>query len=458
MMNRRALLAAGLAATGDLAFPRHVFAQTPSSLPTDEAMRRILSQRVTQDRQAVGLACVMLDGSSRRVLTYGAKAAGGAPISFDTLFEIGSLSKTFTSLLLADMVLGGEVRLDQPVAELLPVKLASRSGPPITLHHLATHSSGLPRMPPDFAPADFENPFADFTVENLYAFLSTYIPPRDPGARYEYSNVGAGLLGHVLALRAGKPYEALLKERITRPLGMYDTTIALTPAQRTRFATGHGWLLVPAANWDLPALSGAGAIRSTPADMQTYLSALLGLDDTSLKTAIDFQLKLRTPRNAVQESALAWGGVGTPFQHSGATGGYRAYITFDRLRHTGAVLMANTATSTGPNDIGKHLLESVPLQAFKPPPTLTALDPAKASAWASVYHEQGGERIVVTFEQGRLYALFGGAKSELLACGPISVAWKLFEATADFETNASGVTEALILHQGDRTVRLPRQA
>ena len=156
------------------------------------------------------------------------------PLDGNTVFEMGSISKVFTGALLADMVARGEVKLDDPIAKYLPqtVKVPSRNGRQITLLDLATQSSGLPRLPSNMRPADFSNPYADYSVQQLYEFLSGYSLTRDPGQRYEYSNLGVGLLGHVLALRAGKSYEEILKERILDPLGMNDTRVDATPSMK----------------------------------------------------------------------------------------------------------------------------------------------------------------------------------------------------------------------------------
>ena len=158
------------------------------------------------------------------------------------MFEIGSITKVFTAAILADMVARGQVRLDDPVAQLLPatVKVPSRNGRRITLLDLATQSSGLPRLPTNFAPKDSANPYADYGDQQLYDFLSGYELPRDPGATYEYSNLGMGLLGHALARKAGMSYEQLVSRRVLAPLGMKETAITLSPALRPRLVPGHG--------------------------------------------------------------------------------------------------------------------------------------------------------------------------------------------------------------------------
>src|SRR5215471_14205992 len=211
-------------------------AQTPS----DAAIRAILADRIDNLRQGVGIAVGIVDANGRRFVNHGVFSVDNPrPVAGDTVFEIGSITKVFTSTILADMVQRGEVSLDDPVARFLPpdVKVPERGGKKITLLDLATHSSGLPRMPTNFAPRNLDNPYADYGVDRLYAFLSGYALPRDIGEKFEYSNLAVGLLGTALARRAGMDYETLVRTRITGPLKMDSTSITLTVEMKQRLAT-----------------------------------------------------------------------------------------------------------------------------------------------------------------------------------------------------------------------------
>ena len=190
---------------------------TKSAFPTDAQIRDPLVERIDKQQQSVGIVVGVIDSTGRRTISYGKFDTGdNRAVDGNTIFEIGSVTKVFTSLLLADMVQRGEVALTDSVAKYLPagVKMPERNGRQITLEDLATHTSGLPRLPTNLSPKDAANPYADYSVEQLYQFLSGYQLTRDIGSQYEYSNLGGGLLGHVLARRAGMDYEKFVRSRI----------------------------------------------------------------------------------------------------------------------------------------------------------------------------------------------------------------------------------------------------
>jgi len=249
----------------------------PAKSLAEEAILAILQDRVEIARQCVGIVAGVTDGSGRRIAAYGRSGSTNTrPIDGDTVFEIGSITKVFTALLLAEMATHGEVALEDPVTKYLPaeVKLPSRGRKRITLVDLATYTSGLPRMPHNFKPKDNDNPYADYTVQQLYEFLSGYTLQFDPGTHYEYANLGFGLLGHALALKAGRSYEELIIDRICAPLGMESTRVTPSAALRERLALGHKSNLEPTPNWDNPTLTGAGGLLSTASDLLVFLGAV----------------------------------------------------------------------------------------------------------------------------------------------------------------------------------------
>jgi serine-type D-Ala-D-Ala carboxypeptidase/endopeptidase len=213
----------------------------------------------------------VVDGDKSEVVAFGELDDGKAP-DVDTVYEIGSVTKTFTATLFAQALLSGRVTFDTPVAQLLPdFKIPSRGGKMITLGALATQHSGLPRMPSNFLPNDSTNPYADYDAKKLKAFLTEYELSRDPDVAYEYSNLGFGLLGYALARLNHATYRTITEEEILKPLGMTMSSTAFTDAMRAHLAPGHLYTGEAAKNWDFDALAGAGAIRSTANDMLRYI-------------------------------------------------------------------------------------------------------------------------------------------------------------------------------------------
>ena len=356
-----------------LAFSPHAPTPPPPPLPTaweipkNQAIAALIDTRIAA-RQGEGIVIGVIDPAGRRVVARG--PVGAKPFNRDTLFEIGSMSKVFTSLLLADMTLRGEVSLDDPAAKYLPAaaRMPERGGKQITLRDLATHSSGLPRLPDNMPFGNPANPYAYYTEAMLLDFLGRYQLTRDIGSKYEYSNLGVGLLGYLLARRAGTSYEALLRDRILRPLGMKDTAITLSADQKARFAQGHDAMMQPVQAWDLPTLAGAGAIRSTAQDMLTFLEAAMGIRRTPLSPAFALMLAERRPGATPNvQTGLAWVRIGSPrgeiIFHDGGTGGFRTCMAFDRAKHRGVVVLTNAAREPSSNDLAIHLLIGAPVAA-----------------------------------------------------------------------------------------------
>jgi len=290
------------------------------------------------DRLAIGT----IDAAGRAVYGYGQHPPDGR-----TLFEIGSATKTFTATLLADMVQRRRVTLDTPVTDLLPanVHAPTMDGVAITLRHLTTHRSGLPRLPPDFDPADVTNPYADYTVEKLYASLAATKLQRRPGESYEYSNFGVGLLGTALAHRASMNYEQLLIARICKPLGMNDTKITLSDEDRARLAPARDLFGVPMDNWDLAAVAGAGGIRSDVNDMLQFVAANLGLVDSPLRDALQMTHARLADVDERNHIGMGWHiGKRTGARwHNGQTAGYHSFIAFVPEKNVGVVVLSNTS-------------------------------------------------------------------------------------------------------------------
>jgi len=448
-MNRATVFAVAITCAG----VRPAAAQQP--LPSDSAVRALLAQRITtlpdSGKHGSGIVVGLLDARGRRVV-----AAGVAPTQ---VFEIGSITKVFTASLLADMVARGEVGLDDPVAKFLPttVLVPARNGRQITLVDLATQSSGLPRLPGNLTPKDSNNPYADYTVDQLYAFLSGYELTRDIGAKYEYSNLGVGLLGHALSLRARTSYEDLVTRRILRPLGMRETAITLTPALRKRIAPGHDAEGNVVANWDLPTLAGAGALRSTVNDMLTFLAANLDSTGTPLARALhQTHASRHGTDNPNMTVGLAWHilarPVGAIVWHNGGTGGYRSFIGFDQTRRIAVVVLTNVSASV--DDIGFHTLDSTfPLQQPPPRRMEVAVDSTVLSRYVGEYELAPQFHIVVTREAARLFIqATAQPKLPVFAESDSTFFLKVVDAQISFERDTAGAVAGLVLHQNGQHI------
>jgi CubicO group peptidase (beta-lactamase class C family) len=441
-----------------LLLPSRVPAQQP--FPTDSSLRATLAALVGAGRAAGVVVGLLAADGTQRIVAYGNPGLGGLPLDGQSVFEIGSITKTFTGTLLADMVRRGEVGVEDPIATLLPadVSVPTRNGKAITLLDVTTHSSGLPRMPTNFAPADPANPYADYTVRQLYDFVSHYTLPRDPGAEPEYSNLAMGLLGQALARRAGASYETLVTDRLLRPLGMEHTGITLTPWMRDHLAHGHDALGDSTANWDIPTLAGAGALRSTTTDMLRYAAANLATADTGPLGAMHEAVRARRAFGAQGDSigfnwivsrrgerAITW--------HNGGTGGYRTFLGLDRAAGRAVVVLTNSG-GAGLDDLGFHLLD----------PTVPLARAPVGPAVATAYRHGGVEAAVARYRTLRATEPEGWQFGEgelngvgywLLRQGQLDDAIQVFQVNVEMFPNAFNPYDSLgeaYLARGD-TVR-----
>ena len=450
------ITACGPAVVGSFPAPAHAPIRSTVSLASDSAISAILRERVAAGTTP-GIVVGILDAAGARFISHGSGAPGAAALDSATLFEIGSITKTFTSTILADMAVRGEVALSDPIAKYLPsgTRAPARGDRHITLADLATHFSGLPRLPNNLSPRDADNPYVDYSADKLYAFLSTHELRRAPGAQFEYSNLGAGLLGHILALRAGTDYETLVRARVLAPLGMRDTKIALGPADSARLASGHnaGGRVVPA--WDLASLQGAGAIRSSAADMLRYLAANIAAhaDSSSTRPLAAAMRLTHQPRQSVGAGAdigLGWIGVTTQsgarvFSHDGGTGGHRSFAAFDPARRVAVIVLS--ASSADVNDVGRHLLDaSYPLVRERVAVTLPAetLDGLVGEyALAPEFHitisRDGAQMYLQATGQPRVPA-FAESENVLFL--------RVVNAVVTFTRGPDGKATSLTLHQG----------
>jgi D-alanyl-D-alanine-carboxypeptidase/D-alanyl-D-alanine-endopeptidase len=372
-------------------FPGSIAQTGKFKLPEDVKIN--IEKRIAYE-QSPSIVVGIIDKEGARYFNFGNVKMNGAPANEHSIYEIGSISKVFTAILLAQQVLDGKVKLDDPAQKYLPkeVKVPQRGGKEILLANLSDHTSGLPRMPSNFTPADPGNPFADYTVAQLYSFLTSYELTRDIGSAYEYSNLAQGLLGHILALNAGMSYEALMIKTIASPLRMTETKISLDDKMKKNLASGYS-NGVPVENWDIPTLAGAGAIRSSTYDMLKFLAANLGLTKSPLQAAMTMTHQVRHDKAGDMRVGLAWhiakGKNGDVIWHNGGTGGYRTFAGFVKETSMGVVVLTNS--TAGADDIGFHLLNpDSPLTEAKAsivPAMRKEIDAKGAEAGITLYQE-----------------------------------------------------------------------
>lgn len=437
-----------------------------TTAPSDAEIRRILVDRIDVQKQGVGIVVGILEPHKRRVVAYGSLEKGDArKLDGDTLFEIGSITKVFTALLAADMAQRGEVKLDDPIAKYLPstVKVPERNGKQITLIDLATHTSGLPRMPENFRPKDPNNPYADYSVDALYSFLSSYQLRRDIGIKYVYSNLGFGLLGLGLAQRAGMDYEKLVVMRICDPLGMNSTRITLPDPLRARFAVGHSADLVKVPSWDLNTLAGAGALRSSANDLLTFLAAMMGYANNPLAAAQKTTLSITRPTDwPFSATGLAWNidtrGGGKIISKDGGTAGFSTFIAYRPETGVGVVVLANTAVP-GTDEIGQHLLDArYPLWVPDTAPSSEPLLQAQTlDRYVGHYELLPTFILAVTRDDNQLFVqATGQPRAAVFPKNDTEFFYKVVDAQISFETDPQGQATALVLHQGGRDQRAKR--
>jgi CubicO group peptidase (beta-lactamase class C family) len=318
-----------------------------------------------------GMVVALLDERGSRIFSAGKMDNGTSlEVNGDTVFEIGSITKTFTSLILLDLVRDGDMKLNDPVAEYLPnsVKVPAHGDRKITLLNLAAQDSGLPFNADNLSGRDWKELYDSYTVEKMYAFLSGYSLTNDPGALFQYSNIGMSLLGHVMELKKATNFESLVISRICQPLRMESTRITPTTEMKTRLATGHDQNGKRVANFQLQVMASAGALLSTANDLLRYLAANLGPAQSDLRPLME-QMQVIRHRNQPEfgTTAMPWydWGVWNPPQseilgHGGGTGGCSTFIGFDKKHRCGVVVLSNqTALHASP--VGYAILQRLPL-------------------------------------------------------------------------------------------------
>src|SRR5438067_4330738 len=334
-------------------------------LPSYVEIRKILAERLGENEKDVGIVVGGIDPQGRRIISFGQRNAGDArPLNGDTVFEIASVTKVFTALLLADVVEENEVALSDPASKYLTavaIKLPERNGHLITLLDLATHTSGLPFMPADAPP--FNDPTAaKYSTGDLKRYLASYQLTRDVGSDWDYSNIGYWVLGEALSARAGKNIEDLIRSCVLAPLKMTDTDFELSPKMKSNLAPGHDSALQPApAASTVPIyaiMPAGGGLYSTANNLLTFLSQCMGYEPSPLAPAMNVAPGNRRPVQPGNEQALGWNvyrkGADQVIFRDGSSFGYASVMAYDPKARVGVVVLTNQVGDVG--DLARHLL------------------------------------------------------------------------------------------------------
>jgi CubicO group peptidase (beta-lactamase class C family) len=387
-------------------------------------------------------------------------AAGHAEVAAQkTLFEIGSITKVFTGILIADAVAEGKLSLDDTLARRLPVKFAQAATGAVTIKQLATHTSCLPRLPDNVQDVDPADPYGKYDDKKLFDYLAGAKLTAQPPCPAEYSNLGFGILGVVLEKTYGKPWAALIAEKITGPLGMPDTVPELAAAQQTRFA--EPWDVDKKVRpWTFQAIAGAGALRSTLADLSKLADALLAGPKGPLAKAWPLLA------GDLAQVPSAGGSIGLAlfhvkadgvdsYLHDGGTGGFRSLIqVWPASGRAAIVLASNTGASP-----------AVWLAAWqaKGRPAVTrsevALPATVLDQYVGVYTLdksvrftllRQGDGVVARLTGQPFIPIFASAKDEFF--------YKAVDAQLSFHRDADGKITGLTLHQNGRDLPAARDA
>jgi serine-type D-Ala-D-Ala carboxypeptidase/endopeptidase len=450
-MSRRSSALLSLLAVVALAVPL-----AGQHFPTDAELLELIRTRVDEGRATGIVVGVVEADGTRRIQAYGDAGPGALPLSAESVFEIGSITKVFTSILLADMAADGLLSIEDPVQSLVPdgVTVPSRPGQTIRLVDIATHRSGLPRLPDNMNPADLTNPYADYTAEMLFDFLNGHVLRRDVGAEFEYSNLAVGMMGYLLALKNGTDYETLVKERILEPLGMDRSGITLTPEMERQFAKGHDQEGNVVPYWDVGVLAGAGGLRSDMNDMLDFIDANMGEPTSDLERSMRVTHQVRETMGGPMSIGLNWivQSVGNDriIWHNGGTAGFRTFAGFDPERGVGVVVLTNSASSA--DDIGLHLINGAVPLAPAPEPTPdrveVEVDRSVLETYVGVYELAPTFKITVTLGDTGLSAQATNQPAfEIFPESATMFFLKVVEAQMEFVVE-DGAVVALILHQG----------
>ncbi len=413
-----------------------------ASAQLEEDITKNIENRVNL-KDTPSIVVGIIENGEQHVYVHGKTAfEGGQDLSQETIYEIGSISKVFTSLLFSQAVIEGKMSLDETIQAYLPAHITApqHNGKEITLLHLATHRSGLPGMPDNYDWSS-NNPYIFYDDSLMLDYLNGYTLTRNPGESYEYSNYATGLLGYLVAKVYDTTYENLFKSKVSVPLRMTETTITLSPTQQAAMALGHANGKAT-SNWDFDVLAPAGAWRSTAIDMLVFMKMQMGLMETNLTEAIKLTQAIHVESNP--KMGLGWHYYNDFLWHNGGTGGFRSFCGIDLENQRGIIVLSNSESSV--DDIGLHFLdESVPLVEPKP---VIDVDEDILKDYHGLYSLSGIVDFNIYNREDGLYGQLAGQDAfKLYSSSKTFFFLKVVDAQVEFFRNEVGEVSHLILYQ-----------
>lgn len=426
-----------------------------SSSAENAELEKVLKHKVETEKLSVGIAVAIIENGQVSFINVGvANKETAQEIDQNTLFEIGSVSKVMTSTALATFVDEGTLKLSDPVQNYLPksVKLPMKNDKAITFESLASHRSGLPRLPSNMQFSNPLNPYVDYTTEMMYEFLNQYTLPREVGESPEYSNLAVGLLGHTLAKIDDMNYEQMLMQRVLKPLKMKDTFVDVPKSALTRRSKGHNGNLETTDYWQLPAMAGAGAVVSDATDMALYLKA--NMQQNKLASAIKLTHQPTAEfGNSLTKVGLGWIIQGTAdgdvYMHNGQTGGFASFIGFNPTSHKGIVILSNTSILM--DEVGySYLTNSLASLKLTTPVKVAEVELAKL---IGRYELVPGFILSITHDGDKLFVQGTGQPRLPLTANSINeFVNNAVKARIQFELDANGIATSLTMYQGGQTL------
>ena len=431
---------------------------------TDEWVERAAAPLV-EKRVADGLSVGYIEGKRFGVVHLGTANRAKKKANNATVYELGGMSKVFTGLLLADAIVRGEIDLNAAADVTNPagIQLPSRDGRSIRWIDLSTHRSGLPKIPGNLRLTESKNIFRNYNSKKAADFLSEYELPRAPGESQEYSIFGASVLGYLVAAQAGESYEALLKERIAKPLGMVDCTVSLSSSQRKRIALPHETFGEVTALWTSADLPGGAGVHASMRDLMHFAKAQLYPPDDMLGEAIELAWKQHTAVDASGPAmGLGWmiAGDGQTRWHNGQTGGCRTSIWINREAKCAVVVLCNTALSTGIDELAIQLLKRAAGLGATPQSSEPASKPSDKGSGKLAIDSHLRGRLTGRYELTPEFILtvrdWDGhlmvqatdqPNNEVFPDSPTRWSYRGINATIEFELKKSGPAKSLVLYQ-----------